>query len=187
MKIRLTEEQYKRILTEDNNLKVTRPIRKMFELLDRDWGTLGTKKIDDVIKMISQHLGTSEDESYIIYKNFMSHRLDLIEGDSLQYNEMPIYRVRAIMPTLVSARTYLPGFIEVKATSEENALNRALDGKYEDMYLDDKSLEWDAPDLDYDLYGDTDIMDDMVIDHLHMDSEDWLNLDELEDFVKLKK
>ena len=98
MKIRLTEGQYKRILTEDNNLRVTRPIRKMFELLDRNWDKLGTKKIDDVIKMISQHLGTSEDESYIIYKNFMSHRLDLIEGDPLQYYEMPVYRVRTIMP-----------------------------------------------------------------------------------------
>lgn len=187
MKIRLTEEQYKRILTEDNNLKVTRPIRKMFELLDRDWGTLGTKKIDDVIKMISQHLGTSEDESYIIYKNFMSHRLGLIEGDSLQYYEMPVYRVRTTMPTVVSARTYLPGFIEVKATSVENALNRALDGKYEDMYLDDKSIEWDDPDLDFDLYTDTDIMNGMVIDYLHDDSEEWLMHNELEDYVKLKK
>ena len=187
MKIRLTEGQYKRILTEDTNLKVTIPIRKMFELLDRNWDKLGTKKIDDVLKMISQHLGTSEDESYIIYKNFMSHRLDLIEGDSLQYYEMPIYRVRAIMPTLVTARTYLPGFIEVKATSVENALNRTLDGKYEDMYLDDKSLDWDNPDLDYDLYGDTEIMNDMVINHLYDDSEEWLINNELEDFVKLKK
>ena len=187
MKIRLTEEQYKRILTEDNNLKVTRPIRKMFELLDRDWGTLGTKKIDDVIKMISQHLGTSEDESYIIYKNFMSHRLDLIEGDPLQYYEMPVYRVRTTMPTLVSARTYLPGFIEVKATSVENALNRALDGKYLDMYLDENSIEFDNPDLDYDLDTDTDIMNGMVIDYLHDDSEEWLMHNELEDYVKLKK
>ena len=187
MKLRLTEEQYKRILTEDDNLKVTRPIRKMFELLDRNWDKLGTKKIDDVIKMISQHLGTSEDESYMIYKNFMSYRLDLIEGDPLQYYEMPVYRIRSIMPTVVSARTYLPGFIEVKATSEENALNKALDGEYEDMYLDDESLEWDDPDLDYDLYGDTDIMDDMVIDHLYDDSEEWLMNNELEDFVKLKK
>ena len=44
MKIRLTEEQYKRILTEDNNLKVTIPIRKMFELLHRNWDKLSLKK-----------------------------------------------------------------------------------------------------------------------------------------------
>ena len=117
----------------------------------------------------------------------MSHRLDLIEGDPLQYYEIPVYTIRTIMPTLVTARTYLPGFIEVKATSVENALNRALDGKYEDMYLDENSLEWDDPDLDYDLYGDTEIMDDMVIDHLYADSEEWLVDNELEDYVKLKK
>ena len=40
MKIRLTEGQYKRILAEDNNLKVTKPIRKMFELLHRNWDKL---------------------------------------------------------------------------------------------------------------------------------------------------
>ena len=185
MKIRLTEEQYKRILTEDTNLKVTRPIRKMFELLDRNWGKLGTKKIDDVLKMISQHLGTSEDESYIIYKNFMSHRLDLIEGDPLQYYEMPVYTIRTIMPTVVTARTYLPGFVMVKAASEENALNKALDGEYMNMYLDENSIEFDNPDLDYDLMGDADIMEDMVIDHI--DDVDWSDPEEIEDRIKIFK
>ena len=186
MKIRLTEGQYKRILTEDTNLKVTRPIRKMFELLDRNWGKLGTKKIDDVLKLISEHLGTSEDESYIIYKNFMSHRLDLIEGDTLQYYEIPIYTIRTIMPTVVNARTYLPGFVEVKATSEENALNKALDGKYEDMYLDENSIEWNNPHLDYDLMGDADIMEDMVLDHIG-DVADWGDPEEIEYRIKLKR
>ena len=84
MKIRLTEEQYKRILTEDNNLKVTIPIRKMFELLHRNWDKLSLKKIDDTLKMISEHLGVTEDVSYMIYKNFMSYGLGLVEGDTLQ-------------------------------------------------------------------------------------------------------
>ena len=187
MKIRLTEGQYKRILTEDNNLKVTKPIRKMFELLHRNWDKLSLKKIDDVLKIISEHLGVTEDESYTIYKNFMAYGLGLVEGDSLLHYDMPVYTIKTSMPTVVSARTYLPGFVEVKATSVENALNRALDGKYEDMYLNDKSLDWDSPDLDYDLYGDTEIMNDMVINHLYDDSEEWLINNELEDFVKLKK
>ena len=185
MKIRLTEGQYKRILTEDTNLKVTRPIRKMFELLDRNWDKLGTKKIDDVLKMISQHLGTSEDESYIIYKNFMSHRLDLIEGDPLQYYEIPVYTIRTIMPTLVTARTYLPGFVEVTASSSEDALDKVLNGEYNTMYLDENSLEFDKPDLDYDMYGDADIMEDMVIDHVG--DVDWEDTEEIEDRIKIKK
>ena len=187
MKIRLTEEQYKRILSEDTNLKYTRPIRIIFEELERRWGINERKDTTDIINFISDHSGTTEEESYIIYKNFISHRLDLIEGDTLQYYKMPVYTIRTIMPTVVTARTYIPGFIEVKATSEEDALNKALDGKYEDMYLDENSLDWQNPDLDYDLYGDTNIVSDMVIDHLHDDSEEWLMYDELENFVKLKK
>lgn len=187
MKIRLTEEQYKRILSEDTNLKYTRPIRIIFEELERRWGINERKDITDIINFISDHLGTTEEESYIIYKNFISHRLDLTEGDTLQYYKMPVYTIRTIMPTVVTARTYIPGFIEVKATSEEDALNKAIDGKYEDMYLDENSLNWQNPDLDYDLYGDADIVEDMVIDHLDTDSEEWLMNNELEDFVKLKK
>lgn len=185
MKIRLTEEQYKRILSEDTNLKYTKPIRIIFEELERRWGINERKDITDIINFISDHLGTTEEESYIIYKNFISHRLDLIEGDTLQYYKMPVYTIRSIMPTVVTARTYIPGFIEVKATSEEDALNKAIDGKYEDMYLDENSLEWDNPDLDYDMYGDADIMEDMVIDHVG--DVDWEDTEEIEDRIKIKK
>lgn len=186
MKIRLTEGQYKRILAEDNNLKVTKPIRKMFELLHRNWDKLSLKKIDDVLKMISEHLGVTEDVSYMIYKNFMSYGLGLVEGDSLQYYEMPVYTIKTTMPTLVTARTYMVGFIEVKATSEENAINRALDGKYIDMYLDEDSMEYQNPDLDYDLSSDdVEIIDRMVIDHVG--DVDWEDPEELEYRIKLKK
>jgi len=186
MKIRLTEGQYKRILTEDNNLKVTRPIRKMFELLHRNWDKLSLKKIDDVLKMISEHLGVTEDVSYMIYKNFMSYGLGLVEGDSLQHYEMPVYTIKTTMPTVVTTRTYLPGFVEVKATSEENALNRALDGKYIDMYLDEDSMEYQDPDLDFDLSSDdTEIIDRMVLGHVA--DVDWDDQEEIEYRIKLKK
>ena len=186
MKIRLTEEQYKRILTEDTNLKVTRPIRKMFELLHRSWDKLSLKKIDDVLKMISEHLGVTEDVSYMIYKNFMSYGLGLIEGDSLQNYEMPVYTIKTTMPTVVTARTYLTGFVEVKATSEENAINRVLDGKYIDMYLDEDGMEYQNPDLDFDLSGDdAEIIDRMVLDHVA--DVDWDDQEEIEYRIKLKK
>jgi len=186
MKIRLTEEQYKRILTEDNNLKVTIPIRKMFELLHRNWDKLSLKKIDDVLKMISEHLGVTEDVSYMIYKNFMSYGLGLVEGDSLQYYEMPVYTIKTTMPTLVTARTYMVGFVEAKGVTEENAINRVLDGKYINMYLDEDSMEYQHPDLDYDLSsGDAEIIDGMVLD-LFSDV-DWTDQEEIEYRIKLKK
>ena len=185
MKIRLTEGQYKRILTEDTSLKASRPILKMFELLDRDWNKLGTKKIDGPLKMITEYLGTTEEESYIIYKNFINRGLDWEVGEPLQYYEMPVYTIRTIMPTAVTARTYLPGFVEVKATSEENALNRVLGGEYMDMYLDENSIEFDNPDLDYDLYVDGEIQEEMVIDHI--DDVDWEDPEEIEYRIKLKR
>jgi hypothetical protein len=186
MKIRLTERQYKRILTEDNNLKVTRPIRKMFELLHRNWDKLSLKKIDDVLKMISEYLGVTEDVSYMIYKNFMSYGLGLVEGDPLQHYEMSVYTIKTTMPTVVTTRTYLSGFVEVKGTSEENAINRVLDGKYIDMYLDEDSMEYQNPDLDFDLSSDdVEIIDRMVLDHV--EDVDWTDQYEIESRVKLKK
>jgi len=186
VKIRLTERQYKRILTEDNNLKVTRPIRKMFELLHRNWDKLSLKKIDDVLKMISEHLGVTEDVSYMIYKNFMSYGLGLVEGDSLQHYEMSVYTIKTTMPTVVTTRTYLTGFVEVKATSEENAINRVLNGKYEDMYLDEDGMEYQNPDLDFDLSSDdVEIIDRMVLDHVA--DVDWDDQEEIENRIKLKK
>lgn len=186
MKIRLTEGQYKRILTEDNNLKVTKPIRKMFELLHRNWDKLSLKKIDDVLKMISEHLGVTEDVSYMIYKNFMSYGLGLIEGDPLLHYDMPVYTIKTTMPTVVTTRTYLSGFVEVKATSEENAINRVLDGKYVDMYLNEDSMEYQDPDLDFDLSSDdVEIIDSMVLDHVG--DVDWSDPEEIEERIKLKK
>jgi hypothetical protein len=90
------------------------------------------------------------------------------------------------MPNVVTARTYLTGFVEVKATSEENAINRVLDGKYVDMYLDEDGMEYQNPDLDFDLSSDdAEIIDRMVLDHVA--DVDWTDQEEIEDRVKLKK
>ena len=184
MKIRLTQEQYKRILTEDT-LKATKPILKVFELLQRKSDKYGRYKVGDLLKVISEYLGTTEEESYIIYKNFVDYGLEWEENEPLEYYEMPVYTIRTIMPTLVTARTYLPGFVEVRALSEEGALNKVLGGEYMGMYLDENSIEFDNPDLDYDLMGDADIMEDMVIDHVG--DVDWEDPEEIEYRIKLKR
>jgi hypothetical protein len=131
MKIRLTEGQYKRILTEDTNLKATKPILKVFELLQRKSDKYGRYKVGDLLKVISEYLGTTEEESYIIYKNFVDYGLEWEENEPLEYYEMPVYTIRTIMPTIVTARTYLPGFVMVRAASEEGALNKIMDRDWE--------------------------------------------------------
>ena len=73
----------------------------------------------------------------------------------------------------------------VRAASEEGALNKVLGGDYMEMYLDENSNEYDNPDLDYDLYADAEIMDDMVIDHI--DDVDWSDPEEIKDRIKIFK
>jgi len=61
-----------------------------------------------------------------------------------------------------------------------------LDGKYIDMYLDEDSMEYQNPDLDYDLSSDdVEIIDRMVIDHVG--DVDWGDPEEIEYRIKLKK
>ncbi len=87
------------------------------------------------------------------------------------------------MPTVVMARSYIPGFVLVRASSKKDAIDKALNHDYIDMYLDYNSHEYQDPDLDYDLSGDADIMNDMVIDHVS--DIDWSDEEEVEDRIKL--
>ena len=54
------------------------------------------------------------------------------------------------------------------------------------MYLDEDGMEYQNPDLDFDLSSDdAEIIDRMVLDHVA--DVDWTDQEEIEDRVKLKK
>ena len=191
MKIRLTERQYSRLLTEDKDYgkldsTITTYMIKMFEFLDDMHTKKGfTDKLHD-INTIKTYLGLNDHEANIVYHNYINkweNRKGDIVGKPLDF--VATYTIRTIMPTVVSARTYLPGFVEVTASSSEDALDKVLNGEYNTMYLDENSREFDYPDLDYDMYADADIMKDMVIDHVG--DVDWDDLGEIEDRIKIKK
>ena len=194
MKIRLTEEQYRRLLIEDKDYgrlgeKVQQYMVNMFELLDKRIQTPAIESEDnkdEIIDIIKSHLGLNDHEANIVYYNYINkwlNRSGNIVGEPLDF--VATYTIRTIMPTVVSARTYLPGFVEVTASSSEDALDKVLNGEYNTMYLDENSFEFDNPDLDYDMYGDADIMEDMVIDHVG--DIDWEDTEEIEDRIKIKK
>ena len=88
------------------------------------------------------------------------------------------------MPTVVSCRTYIDGFVEVTANSKEEAIDKLENGIYERMYLDSDSLDFMNPELDYDLPSDAEIMEDMTLDSFR--DVDWSDEEEIEWRVNLK-
>ena len=99
-------------------------------------------------------------------------------GKELEF--MGVYELKTSFPSYLCGRTYLPGFVTVEASSEEDAINKMKDGTYIDMEIDENSQEYRNPDIDYDS-EDIDIMEDMVIDHLYDEEEEWL-----EDKIQLR-
>ena len=88
------------------------------------------------------------------------------------------------MPTVVSCRTYIAGFVEVTANSKEEAINKVEDGIYGGMYLDSNSLDFMNPELDYELPSDAEIMEEMTLDYFR--DIDWSDEEEISERVKLK-
>lgn len=198
MKIRLTETQYKRLLTEviqpsdvDKDFgrldsTIQEYMVKIFKVL---WERMGDGKTEpEMLKFIIDYFGLSNHEAYIMLHNFKKKVLendvddiDSLLGEPLEFTG--VYTIKTIMPTVVMARSYIPGFVLVRASSKKDAIDKALNHDYINMYLDYNSHEYQDPDLDYDLSGDADIMNDMVIDHVS--DIDWSDDEEVEDRIKL--
>ena len=191
MKIRLTEGQYNRLLTEDKDFgslpdTFTPAIVKIFKLLNRNEQQYRTLK--DIKDLLTQTLGINEHESNILVHNYTNKLKEDVDFDSLigqPIDFIGTYTIKTIMPTVMMARTYIPGFVEVIAKSKEEALEKVMNGEYNEMYLDENSIEYSMPDLDYDPASDGEIMEDMVIDHVG--DIDWDDPEEIEDRIKLKK
>jgi len=210
MKIRLTEGQYKRLLTEDLKGRfnsITPQVLKLMELIYNHIGKNGSK--DEVTKFLIKDMGLTTNESLTIYNSWsLDFRwldgdgyLDLL-GKELEFKG--IYSIKLDFPAYLCGRTYIPGYVTVEASSEEEALDNAQGGTYIDMEIDEDSQEYLNPDIDYEIsdvdimedmvdsqeylnpdidyeISDVDIMEDMVVDRM----SDY-NIDELEDYIELK-
>ncbi len=189
MKIKLSESQYNRLLTEDKNYGRLGSTFQPFMI--RTFKLISKKNLSDseVKKLIKEDLDLNDHETNILFYNYKNkfQPLTISEYDNL--NGEPIefvgtYTIRTYMPTIISCRTYIDGFVEVTATSPEDAINQVENGNYEKMYLNSNSLDYQDPDLDYDLPSDAEIMEDMVLDAVR--DIDWDDEEEIEDRVKLK-
>lgn len=189
MKVRLTEEQYNRLLTEDTNYGRLGDTFQQYMI--RTFKLLSKKSLSDneIKKTFKEDLGLSDHESNILlynYKNKFSS-IPVSEYDSLigkPIDFVGTYKIAVNMPTVVSCRTYIDGFVEVTANSKEDAINKVENGIYERMYLDSNSLDFMNPDLDYDLPDDAEIMEEMTLDSFR--DVDWSDEDEVEWRVNLK-
>ena len=185
MKLRLTEGQYKRLLSEDNKGRfntVTPQVIRLMELINKHYLSSPKK---EVIKSLINDMGLTENESLTIWngwvKDFSS--LDIESYRDLLGKELEfkgVYTVSADLPVYLCGRGHIPGYVTVEASSEEDALDNLQRGEYISMEIDEYSNEWRNPDLDYDL-EDADIMEDMVLDHISYDYGD-----EIIDNIELK-
>ena len=189
MKIKLTENQYNRLLTEDKNYG--RLGDSFQQYMIRTFKLLGKKNLSDeeMKKTIKGDLGLSDHETNILLYNYKNKFLPLpvSEYDSLigePIDFVGTYKIAVNMPTVVSCRTYIDGFVEVTANSKEDAINKVENGTYERMYLDTNSLDFMNPELDFDLPDDGEIMEEMTLDNFR--DVDWSDEDEVEWRVKLK-
>lgn len=189
MKIKLTETQYNRLLTEDKNYG--RLGDSFQQYMIRTFKLLGKKNLSDeeMKKTIKEDLGLSDHETNILLYNYKNKFLpipisgyDSLIGEPIDF--VGTYKIAVVMPTVVSCRTYIAGFVEVTANSKEDAINKVEDGIYGRMYLDTNSLDFMNPDLEFDLPSDAEIMEEMTLDYFR--DVDWSDEDEVEDRVKLK-
>jgi hypothetical protein len=189
MKIKLTETQYNRLLTEDKNYGRLGDTFQQYMV--RVFKLLGKKNLSDeeMKKTIKEDLGLSDHETNILLYNYKNKFLpipiseyDSLIGEPIDF--VGTYKIAVDMPTVVSCRTYIAGFVEVTANSKEEAINKVEDGIYGRMYLDTNSLDFMNPELDFDLPDDGEIMVEMTLDNFR--DVDWSDEDEVENRVKLK-
>ncbi len=187
MKIRLTEGQYKRLLSEDKRGRfntVTPQVIKLMEIISQESRQhLGLKR--KMKELLIKDMGLTENESLTIWnawvKDFSSLDIDSYKdllGKELEFKG--VYTVSADLPVYLCGRGNIPGYVTVEASSEEDALDNLQRGEYISMEIDEYSNEWRNPDLDYGS-EDADIMEDMVIDHI----SDY-GIDEIIDNIELK-
>jgi len=185
MKIRLTEGQYKRLLSEDKRGRfntVTPQVIRLMELIHK-FHKISSK--EETVKFLIRDMGLTNNGALTIWnswvKDFSSLDIDSYKdllGKELEFKG--VYTLDVDLPVYLCGRGQLPGYVTVEASSEEEAIVNLQRGEYISMEIDENSNEWRNTDLDYNAEN-ADIMEDMMINHI----SDY-GIDEIIDDVELK-
>mgnify|MGYP001458705478 CR=1 FL=1 len=172
MKVKLTEEQYNRLLTENTgdewgrvsktvNAFIVRLFKKIREKIQNG----GLKMNSDIVDYIMNDLVLTQEESIILAHNFKVmvdfHReqdLDKLLGKPMEY--MGLWEIPTHIPTVVelTGRGYPDGRVYAMGRTPEEALKTIRDGAEDDFEVGDMNeLDLDAVLDEFDI----DIVDDI--------------------------
>ena len=180
MKIKLTESQYNRLLTEDTqdwgrltNL-VTPFVVKLFKLIQNKLSP--TSPLNIKIKFLRDTMALPINEALIVaytYEQFYKENItnwDNLIGEPLQFKGIYSYTGDVPMTADMYARGYGPATIYTMAGSKEEALEQTIDSPRA-IVVDENSIVEDDVDWDTDIEN-IDIQHDMLSDTLYDVSTD---------------
>lgn len=191
MKIKLTEEQYKKLFKEDTESSsvgdlITPKVLRIMRALKNIY-TNADKTIEDL--MFNWDL--SDVDATTIVHNYEKTFRDLPDGEYETFLNTPLefqgtYVIKANLPTVITARSFLDYEITVRAGSRQEALKNVIskirDRNFNDIELVD-TYPNQFPDLDWDL-DDAELVRDMARDTLFDFSTDWTP-DQYKSYIKL--
>ena len=172
MKIKLTESQYNRLLTEQDQDfgrltdKVTPFIVKLFKLIENKLPP--TASLNIKIKFLRDTLSLPLNEALIVaytYEQFYKEDItnwDNLIGNPLHYKA--IYHFTGDVPMMADmwARGYGPATIYAIAGSKEEALEKSIDSSafvVDENSIDEDDIDWDTDiesiDVQHDMLSDT--------------------------------
>ena len=187
MKIKLTEEQYNRLLVENDKdfldgevnfphigNKVTKFIAKTFNFLKK-------KNIDYIyhaINMLKDDFSLSESEADILAYNYTNVYKDVedyndIIGEPLKF--WGKFHMTMDIPMYATASGWLPGKVTGYGTSYEDFKENMESSDYEETILGNGFIEWAESDMDWEI--DEDYLQDRVSEiAVDLDDEDTVHL-----------
>ena len=187
MKIKLTEEQYNRLLVENDKdfldgevnfphigNKVTKFITKIFNFLKK-------KNVDyifNAIKILKNDFSLSEEEADMLAYNYTNVYRDVedyndIIGEPLKF--WGKFHMVMDIPMYATASGWLPGKVTGYGTSYEDFIENMESSDYEEAILANGYVEYDVSDMDWEI--DEDYLQDRVGDvAMDLDGEDNVHL-----------
>ena len=179
MKIKLTESQYNRLLTEDTEDwgrltdKVTPFIVKLFKLIENKLPP--TAPLNIKIKFLRDTMALPINEALIVaytYEQFYKENItnwDNLIGEPLQFKGIYSFTGDVPMTADMWARGYGPATIYAIAGSKEEALEKSIDSSA--FVVDENSIVDDDIDWDTDIEN-IEVQHDMLSDTLYDASTD---------------
>ncbi len=179
MKIKLTESQYNRLLTEDTEDwgrltdKVTPFIVKLFKLIENKLPP--TAPLNIKIKFLRDTMALPINEALIVaytYEQFYKENItnwDNLIGEPLQFKGIYSFTGDVPMTADMWARGYGPATIYAIAGSKEEALEKSIDSSA--FVVDENSIVDDNIDWDTDIEN-IEVQHDMLSDTLYDASTD---------------